>query len=279
MLQPFNRIVIMTRLFSDNYQLGHMGWRRKFMGCSAALPIALSLALGACASSPSPETTGSIVSNNDVAEGLKFWGEKYQKDPGDRTAALNFASALRRTGQSEQAVAVLRQASTRHTNDPVIQSAYGKALAEEGQFESALNVIRAAQRPDLPDWKLVSAEGAILDQTGNHEVARERYEYALRLAPAEPTILSNLGMSHVLTGDLPEAEKLLKQALSQPNADGRVRQNLSLVVGLQGRFEEAEQIARAELKPEEAAANIAYLRSLLTQENTWDKLKGASKAS
>ena len=84
-------------------------------------------------------------------------------------------------------------------------------------------------------------------------------------------------MSYVLTGDLQSAETYLRQALKQPKADGRVRQNLSLVVGLQGRFEEAEQIARADLPPHEAAANIAYLRSLLTQENTWDKLKDEDK--
>jgi Flp pilus assembly protein TadD len=39
--------------------------------------------------------------------------------------------------------------------------------------------------------------------------------------------------------------------------------SLALVVGLQGRLAEAETIARAELPPEEAAANVAYLRQML----------------
>lgn len=269
----------MTRSLLKNHRQNGHSWHRKILRTSAIFPIAAALALGACASSVSQQKTGSIVSNSDAAAGVSFWGDKYQKDPADRAAALNFASALRRTGQAQQAVAVLRQASIRHTNDTGIQSAYGKALAAEGQFDNALTVIRAAQRPDLPDWKLISAEGAILDQTGNHEVARERYQYALQLSPAEPTILSNLGMSHVLTGDLQNAETLLRQAIALPNADERVRQNLSLVVGLQGRFDEAEQIARSDLQPEQAAANIAYLRSLLTQQNTWDKLKEEGKAT
>lgn len=250
----------------------------KLLRLAAFAPLAGALVLAACASSPSSETTGSIVSSQDTQKGIGYWGDKYKKDPHDREAALNFAAALRRDGQAAQAVAVLRQASTVHTDDVVIQAAYGKALAAEGQFDQALTVIRAAQRPDLPDWKLVSAEGAVLDQTGNHQVARERYRYALKLAPKEPSILSNLGMSHVLTGDLTDAEKLLAEALAQPGADSRVRQNLALVVGLQGRFDEAEQIAKAELPPEEAAANIAYLRSLLTQEDTWSKLQNQGKA-
>lgn len=267
----------MIRSSLNNRSKESHSWSKQFLRGSVVLPITAALLLGACASTTSPQTTGSIVSSSDAAKGVKFWGDKYQKNPADRTAALNFASSLRRTGQAQQAVAVLRQASIRHTNDTGVQSAYGKALAAEGQFENALSVIRAAQRPDLPDWKLVSAEGAILDQIGNHDVARERYKYALSLAPAEPSILSNIGMSHVLTGDLPTAEKLLKQALARPNADDRVRQNLSLIVGLQGRFQEAENIARSDLSPEKAAANIAYLRSLLTQQNTWDKLKEEGK--
>jgi Flp pilus assembly protein TadD len=49
--------------------------------------------------------------------------------------------------------------------------------------------------------------------------------------------------------------------------DPRVRQNLALVVGLQGRFAEAESIARADLPPDDAAANVAYLRQMLAQQN------------
>ena len=45
-----------------------------------------------------------------------------------------------------------------------------------------------------------------------------------------------------------------------------MRQNLALVVGLQGRFGEAESIARADLPSNEAAANVAYLRQMLTQQ-------------
>ncbi len=243
----------------------------------AWLPLATAIVLAGCSSNPKSASSLRAVTHQDALAAVDFWGKKYEKSPSDRTAALNFASALRRSGKSTQAVAVLQQASTIHTNDTGVQAAYGKALAAQGNLQSALNVIQAAQRPDLPDWRLVSAEGAIFDQIGQHQNARERYQYALSISNNQPSVLSNLGMSYVLTGDLQSAETHLRQALKQPKADGRVRQNLSLVVGLQGRFEEAEQIARSDLPPHEAAANIAYLRSLLTQENTWDKLKDEGK--
>jgi Flp pilus assembly protein TadD len=76
-------------------------------------------------------------------------------------------------------------------------------------------------------------------------------------------VLSNLGLSYALAKDLPNAETTLRRAAARRPANPRVRQNLALVVGLQGRFAEAETIARAELPPEEAAANVAYLRQML----------------
>ena len=85
-------------------------------------------------------------------------------------------------------------------------------------------------------------------------------------------MLSNLGMSYLLTRDLKTAETYLRSAINQPGADSRVRQNLSLVVGLQGRFQEAENIARQELTAEQAEANVAYLKAMLAQDNSWKKL-------
>ncbi|MCJ9694581.1 tetratricopeptide repeat protein, partial [Rhizobium sp. PRIMUS64] len=146
-----------------------------------------------------------------------------------------------------------------------------------GQFQQALDTIGRAQTPDRPDWKLISAQGAILDQMGRASDARQRYRDALDIQPNEPSILSNLGMSYVLTGDLRTAETYLRSAAGQPTADSRVRQNLALVVGLQGRFPEAEQIARRELSPQQADANVAYLRGMLSQQNSWQKLAAKDK--
>ena len=46
---------------------------------------------------------------------------------------------------------------------------------------------------------------------------------------------------------------------------------------LQGRFEEAEKIASAELSPEQAKANVTYLRGMLAQQNAWSQLKDDDK--
>ncbi len=91
-------------------------------------------------------------------------------------------------------------------------------------------------------------------------------------------MLSNLGLSYVLSKDLPKAEETLRQAYGGTRADARVRQNLGLVVGLQGRFAEAESIVKADLPADEAAANVAYLKQMLSR-NGQPARRGADEGS
>src|SRR5450756_2252275 len=98
---------------------------------------------------------------------------------------------------------------------------------------------------------------------------RDRYyDSALKIAPDEPSVLSNLGLSYVLSRELPKAEEVLRRAYANGGADARVRQNLGLVVGLQGRFAEAESIVKADLPADEAAANVAYLKEMLSRKDS-----------
>ncbi len=245
---------------------------------SVLAPLAMALALSGCSigSHQAIGTHGGAatvpMTQQDFERAAAEWGHRYERDSEDKTNALNYAAALRRIGRTDQAVAVLQRAAINFPDDHDVMAAYGKALASAGQLEQALRIVERAQTPDQPDWRLLSAQAVILDQMGRNEEARRLYEQALTFAPNEPTILSNLGMSYVLTGDLPRAEQILRQAVEVPGADSRVRQNLALVIGLQGRFEEAEAIARRELSEEQATANIAYLRRMLSEQNNWERL-------
>ena len=256
---------------------------RILQGAAASLIV---LALAGCSTTKDRMTTGSVpkltkpVEEMDATElrsATDRLGQAYEKNPRDPVTGVNYANLLRMNGRDAQALAVMQQVAISNPADRNVLAAYGKAQAAAGQFQQALDTIGRAQTPDRPDWKLISAEGAILDQMGKASDARQRYRDALDIQPNEPSILSNLGMSYVLTGDLRTAETYLRSAASQPTADSRVRQNLALVVGLQGRFPEAEQIARRELSPQQADANVAYLRGMLSQQNSWQKLAAKDK--
>ena len=121
--------------------------------------------------------------------------------------------------------------------------------------------------PTIRTGGILSAQGAALDQLGRYEEARQYYASALKIMPDEPSVLSNLGLSYVLSKDLPKAEETLRRAHGRAGTDPRVRANLALVVGLQGRLAEAEKIVKADLPPEEAAANVAQLKRMLSRKD------------
>lgn len=255
--------------------------KRLFLQGTCLLVGAL-LVAGCSTTGRSNLTTGSIsggasrpldsMNAMELAQAEISIGKAYEKNPKDRNIGLNYANVLRMTGKNGQALAVMQQVAINNPTDREVLAAYGKAQAGAGQLEQALGTITRAQTPDRPDWRLESARGAVLDQLGRTDEARAAYRSALDIQPNEPSVLSNLGMSYLLGGDLKTAETYLRTAAAQPGADSRVRQNLALVIGLQGRFDEAEQIARRELRPEQADANVAYLRSMLAQQNSWSKL-------
>lgn len=254
---------------------------------SATAAVLVALALAGCASRDAT-TTGSTtraqasrpvdqLSAGEVRSEVETLGVAYTRDTRNKPVAMRYASLLQLDGRAEQALAVMRKLAIDLPKDREVLAAYGKSLAAAGQLQPALDAIQRAQTPEYPDWRLVSAEAAILDQLGQPAPARELYRRAIAMKPGEPSVLSNLGMSYLLEGDLKQAETYMRQASTLPGADSRVRQNLALVVGLQGRFKEAEEIARAELSPQQAQANVDYLRSMLSQQNAWKQLEREEK--
>jgi Flp pilus assembly protein TadD len=238
---------------------------------SAAVAAILAVGLGGCQTTS--DITGSLASKaepspeSDPHRAVDVYGERYRANPKNADAALAYGQALRATGQRAQAAAVLEQATLANPGNKALLAGYGRALADNGNFQAAFDTLGRAHSPDNPDWRILSVQGTALDQLGRHDEARSYYLSALKIVPDEPSVLSNLGLSYMLSGNLPKAEETLRRAYGDSRADARVRQNLGLVVGLQGRFAEAETIVKADLPPEEAAANAAYLKQMLSRKD------------
>jgi Flp pilus assembly protein TadD len=261
----------------------------RFLASASLLAVIAAAAAGCQTIAPTAETTGTLPSasaaaatgSSDAAwrRDLDVYGAQYHADPTKVDVALHYAQALRATAQRAQAVAVLERLSMQNPNNKNVLGEYGRALADAGDYDQALDVLGRAHSPDQPDWHIVSAQGAVLDQLGRHAEAQRYYQTALKIVPDEPTVLSNLGLSYALSKDLPNAEATLRRAAEHRPVDPRVRQNLALVIGLQGRFAEAEQIAGADLPPDQAAANVAYLRKMLARNNDTQKPKPVARAA
>jgi Flp pilus assembly protein TadD len=230
--------------------------------------------MGGLASSNLETSSTAPVSIKETAE----LGRRWQKNQGDTRLGLAYAGQLKALGQTEQQLQVLKTLTASHPGDQQLLAIYGKQLAEAGKSAKAADALEKAIAAGNSDWRTYSALGSVLDQQGKYPDARSKYEQALRLAPDQITVLNNLGMSYALEGDLAKAEATLRHANKLPASKGepRIRQNLALVVGLQGRFDEARQITSQDLPPDQVEANMAYLKKMLSQPNTWQQLQQTS---
>jgi Flp pilus assembly protein TadD len=201
------------------------------------------------------------------------WGHRYDRNPDDKQVALNYARALRGMSEQAQAVAILQRLSIKFPRDVDVLGAYGKALADAGRLREAAEVLAHAHTPERPNWSVLSAQGSVADQLGDHEQAQAYYAAALKIAPAQPHVLSNLGLSYALSKKLPEAETTLRRAAAEPDADKPVRQKFALVLALEAKFSSAEEVARRDLDPADASANVAAVRRMIAQSNTWKQIQ------
>lgn len=253
---------------------------------AAALALTVLIALSGC--SKVNDVTGSIgrmgtptaipTEEGALRRFADDWGRRYDANPKDKTTAFTYARALHGLNLNAQAAAVLQGLAIQNPQDMQVLAAYGKALADAGRLTEAADVLSRAHTPERPDWSVVSAQGTIADELGNHEAARAFYQEALKIRPKDPSVLSNMGLSYALSRQLPRAEETLLAAANEPAADMRVRQNLALVLALEGKFAQAEEWSRRDLAPIDAAANVAQIRQMISQSNTWREIQTAAPA-
>ena len=227
---------------------------------------------GAIAGAPQPLPTDE-ASLRAYAE---RWGKAYDSNPGEKVASINYARALRALTRYSEAASVMRAAAVKAPKDREVLAAYGKALADSGQFEQAKDVLTRAYPPERPDWTIMSVQGSVEDRLGDHEAAQRFYLDALKIAPGEPSVLSNLGLSYALTKQLALAEDALRRAAASPHADARVRENLALVLALEGKFAEAEEVSAKDMSAQAAAANVAAIRAMIAENETWKTLQSGA---
>ena len=261
---------------------------RKTLSHASVLALAAMLGLGSagCNRPSMPDITGSIGGADTLPQGeaaLRQYsedaGKRYDTDRANKRNAMNYARALRALSLHSQAVAVMEGLAARNTRDQEILGLYGKTLADAGRLDQAAKVLANAHTPERPNWSILSAQGSVADQIGDHAQAQNYYAAALKIRPNDPAVLSNLGLSYALARDLPRAEATLREASGQPSADTRVRQNLALVLALQGKFGEAEDVSRRDLSAIDAAANVASIRRMISQSDTWRDIKQIDRAA
>lgn len=221
-----------------------------------------------------PAVTGSLPEGPSIratAEAAQAW----QENPASVRRAVTYARLLDQAGQKDQLIRVLETTITHNPDDPKLVAYLGKELILTGRSKAGVEQLNKAINAGEANWKNYSALGSGYDQMGQHAQAREAYNKALQLNPNEVAIHNNVGMSYILEGNLQMAETSLRAAQKLPEGEFNqtLRQNLALAVGLQGRFDEARDIASRDLPPDQVEQNLAFLKKMLNQENTWQQMK------
>lgn len=249
--------------------------------CAAIFMLLASAAmLTACnktTSQVAPASSLATASTTPVSmEALADLGDKWHANPNDVNKGLAYANGLESLGQADEALGVYQKLYEANASNAKLAGLYGRKLAAAGKTDQAIPVLEAAERSGDKDWRIMSALGSAYDQKGLYQKAREQYSKALAMDPQNFTIMNNLAMSYALEGNLKQAEAELRtaDALPRSRSEPRIRQNLALVVGLQGRFDEATKLAQQDLPPEQVQENMAYLKKMLSQPNTWQQISG-----
>jgi Flp pilus assembly protein TadD len=207
-------------------------------------------------------------------EALAELGEKWRASPKDVNKGLAYANGLESLGQKNEALGVYQKLVEADPGNAKLAGLYGRKLMMAGKLEQAIPLLESAEKMGDSDWRVMSALGSAYDQKGLYPKAREQYAKALAADPQNLAVMNNLAMSYALEGNLKQAETELRaaDALPRSRSEPRIRQNLALVVGLQGRFDEATKLAQQDLPPEKVQENMAYLKKMLSQPNTWQQV-------
>src|SRR6202041_2573696 len=113
-------------------------------------------------------------------------GKRYDRNPGEKAASIEYARALRALTRYNEAVAVIQTAAIKTPKDFDVLGEYGKALADAGQLTQAKDVLSHAYTPDDPRWDVMSVQGAGADRLGDHARPRQFNHDALKIAPGGP---------------------------------------------------------------------------------------------
>jgi Flp pilus assembly protein TadD len=243
--------------------------RRSVLNAVAAAALALAAAaVGGCDSfgdrtgSIRPAAAAAPATDADLRAYAEACRGRYERNPGEKAASIDYARALRKLARTSEAVAVMQAAAIKAPKDEQVLGEYGKALADDGQLAQAKDVLTRAYTADDPKWDVLSVQGAVADRMGDHDAAMGYYREALKIAPNEPGVLTNMGLSLALTKQLPEAERILRQAAASPGANATTRGDLALVLALEGKYAEAERVGETDLSPEAAGANVEAIRRM-----------------
>jgi len=158
------------------------------------------------------------------------------------------AMAFHRQGQSEQAIALYRQALAVLPQDPQLHYLTGMALLEQGDPNAALSELESALRWAPAHADALLQAGLLHLQLGHVDTALQVMQRLTQVAPDEPRGFINLAGILLQCKDLPSAQKAAERAIQLRPESPEAWNNLGNALQGLGEFAQAEQAFRRALQ-------------------------------
>lgn len=234
--------------------------------------LALSLALGACASNanvqsarvnapdaPLTDLAWAAAERGDYYAAIPIFRRAHRADSGDAEPLYGLGKTLMAVGQYADAVQVLQKAVNNDSSHGASYQALGQALLMLGDYTGAVEAMRSAVANQGRRASTVAALGIALDAYGSHDEAVQMLREARSTSPDDLDILSNLGLSLALHGNVDESIEILEEAVRDGRSKAKHRQNLALAYALADEFDKAVAMASIDLDYRSVQANITFI--------------------
>ncbi|HEY9163410.1 MAG TPA: OmpA family protein [Magnetovibrio sp.] len=197
---------------------------------AAATAVALTVTLGACATSVEAPATQTLNAQESQAyeAAIGHFTKLMAEKPGEIEAVLGLTRNLRWAGRTNEAAAVLQANQSRFGGDGRYIAELGKVRLIQGDSIQGVRLLDEAATQVGNDWRLYSALGIGLDYQQNYSKAEAAYRKALDMCPDDAAVMNNLGISQGLSGRLDRAILTLQDALELQGHTAKIERNLKL---------------------------------------------------
>ena len=131
----------------------------------------------------------------------------------DPLVLLLVAERLETEGRGQEALGLLKEATTAVPDEPKSWRRFGELLARQGMLADAVEAFDAALAINSDDYLALIAAGAASYQRGEFKSADSYYRRAADLKPEEPELLSTLALIAARRAQPKEARALAERAL------------------------------------------------------------------
>jgi len=212
--------------------------------CRASAPLAVVFPwMGGAALAAAVLALGwmTLHRNEDYRSEVSIWSDVVAHRPHNTRALVNLGTVLARRGQSDEALALYRQALQLDPANSDAQFNLGVTLAGRNELDEALVHLNEAARL-VPHSAIAQCNlGIVLAQKGDLLGASKHLTESLRFDPRNATAHNALGTVLARQGNPAEAEKEFARALQSEPDFADAHANLGLALAQLGRMDLAVQ--------------------------------------